>query len=119
MKKNKLWGIMMLVMMVLPLMISCSSDDDETTEPSKTEPKVEITASDDVIGVKQRVILSVNYTTDNPNILVTWYEDGEKLHSIPKSDLDFYWYASSVGEHLIEVAITDREQVLKFQKNFH
>ncbi len=118
MKKIIYWSILMLVMIVLPLMISCSSDDNETTESSKTGPKVEITASDDVIGAKQRVILSVNYTTDNPNILVTWYEDGEKLNSIPKSELDYLWYASEVGEHLIEVAITDREQVFKCQKTF-
>ena len=118
MKKNNFWSILMLVVMVLPLMISCGSDDNDTKESDKTEQKVEITVSDDVIGAKQQVILSVNYITDNPNILVTWYEDGKKLNSIPKSELYYSWYASEAGEHLIEVAITDREQVFKYQKTF-
>ena len=115
--KFRLFGLLFLAFVSFGN-VACSSDDDGTTESVKTEPKVEITASDDVIGAKQQVILSVNYNTDNPNILVTWYEDGEKLNSIPRSELSCYWYAAKVGEHHIEVAITDREQVLKYQKTF-
>lgn len=101
---------------------SCGGGDDaEESIPGDDKPqkKVEIKVSDDVVGVKQVVEFSINYETNNPNILVTWYADGEKQNSIPRSELSTTWKASSIGEHLIEVAITDREQVLKFQKTIN
>ena len=104
---------------MLMLLCSCggSGDDNEGGGNDTPKAKVEINVSDDVVGEKQVVLLSVNYSSDNPNLLVTWFVDGEKLNSIPKSELSIDWKASSIGTHLIEVAITDKEQVIKYQKS--
>lgn len=96
---------------------SCGSSSDEASETDvPTKPTLSITVSDDVIGAKQVVEFSAVYKSDNPNILLTWYVNGEKQNSIPKSELTFDWRAEDVGEYVIEVAITDRDQVLREQK---
>lgn len=99
-------------------LVSCGGGDDDNAggdEPPRAQ--AEISVSDDVVGAFQVVLLSVNYITDNPNYLVTWYADGEKLNSIPKSEFNIDWKPLSVGSHLIEVAITDRDKVMKYQKS--
>ena len=97
--------------------VSCGGDDDNGDNVAPPQAKVEISVSDDVVGAFQVVLLSVDYITDNPNYLVTWYADGEKLNQIPKSDLSIDWKPVSVGTHLIEVAITDRDKILRYQKS--
>lgn len=113
--------LFLILAVTTSFLLSCGKDDDIAESESgnkESEEIVDITASDEVIGVRQQVILSVNYRTDNPNILVTWYEDGEKLNSIPRSELSIDWNARKVGEHYIEVAITDRENIVRYQKSF-
>lgn len=111
----------MFVMAIMPIAFaSCGGSDDEDGaggNNSTPKAKVEISVSDEVVGERQIVELSVNYQTDNPNYLVTWYADGEKLNSIPKSELQYDWKAGEKGTHLIEVVITDREDVLKYEKS--
>lgn len=111
-----------IIMVLLPFYLtSCGGDDSTESDYSEESLKknVEIKVSDEVIGLRQIVEFSVNYQTDNPNFLVTWYVDGEKLNSIPRAELSTTWKANNVGEHLIEVAITDKEQVLKYQKSIN
>ena len=109
-----------LMLAIMPLvLLSCGGSDEDGTggsEKESSKTKAEISVSDDVVGEKQIVELSVNYQTDNPNLLVTWYVDGERLNTIPKSELSYDWKAEGKGSHVVEVAITDREQVYKYQK---
>lgn len=80
---------------------------------------VEIKVSNEVFGLRKIVKFSVNYQTDNPNFMVTWFVDGVKFRSIPHAELSTTRKTNNVGEHLIEVAITDKEQVLKYQKSIN
>ncbi len=54
MKKLKIWSMMMLMVMALPLMVACGGDDDDvTTSPSVTPPHV--TEPNDSYYVKYEV----------------------------------------------------------------
>ena len=79
----------LLFLLVILLVISCSSDNNRDDD-FKDNPVALLRLSDEIVGIGQVVILSCEYETDNPNILLTWFENGEKLNSTPKSDLDFY-----------------------------
>ncbi|GAE83393.1 hypothetical protein JCM10512_1663 [Bacteroides reticulotermitis JCM 10512] len=93
--------------MVISL-FSCSNGE----EPDYMPSLVTIKSSDEVIGKNQRILLTAVYESDNPNLLLTWYDNDEKINTIPQSDNTYTWYANSLGEHTIKVAITDREKIV-------
>nr|DAU88857.1 MAG TPA: protein of unknown function (DUF5016) [Caudoviricetes sp.] len=102
----------LLFLLVILLVISCSSDNNRDDD-FKDNPVALLRLSDEIVGIGQVVILSCEYETDNPNILLTWFENGEKLNSTPKSDLDFYWSSTEEGEKNIKVSITDGDKIIE------
>ena len=121
MKTKKFLSIVLLMAMSLSLFVSCNKDDDDNyLTPNEQEQKSQwtINSSDDVIGTGQRVILTTNYQTNNPNMLITWYDGDKQLNSSPRSKTDYTWTAGEVGIHTIKAVITDREDVIEITNKF-
>ena len=119
MKKLKYWSMIMLMTMSLPLMFSCGGDDDDTLPPSNQKDQSSpwtITSSDEIIGTGQKIVLTTNYQTNNPNLLITWYDGETRLNSSPSSETDYLWTAGNVGVHTIKAVITDREDIIEVVK---
>lgn len=91
----------------------CSKDEDNNTS---TEHKYIPVCSDEVVGVGQAIILSVDYQSNNPNILVTWFCNGEKTSPIPR-DLRVYDYSfGEIGEYELYAIITDGSTIIETEK---
>lgn len=119
-KKNLLMSGLIAATLALSL-VSCGDDDiiDETgPKPQTQEQSFTITCSDETIGNNQTVILTTDYSSGNPNLLLTWYDNETRLNAIARSTTDYTWTAKGVGLHTIKVIITDRDKVIEIKKNF-
>lgn len=105
----------LIVSSIVLLAIACEKEVDEI---EKKVDEIEIVtasikSSDDVVGVGQVIELTLDYSTSNPNILITWFENDEKLNSIPKSDLTYLWSPSKSGNYKLKAVITDRDNIVE------
>ena len=122
--KKRLWFVPTLLMAsVFALMcVSCGGDDDDEVNPTPEKPSEKptwtIACSDEVIGYNQTVVLTTTYTSDNPNLLITWYDNDSRLNAIARSEADYNWTAGKVGTHRIKAVITDREDIVEVEKEF-
>jgi len=88
-------------------------EDNEEVEDVPKEITANIIPSDSVVGVSQVIELTLEYSTSNPNILITWFQDNEKLNNIPKSDLSYLWCPAKTGKHKLRAVITDRDKIVE------
>ena len=105
----------LIVSSIVLLAIACEKEVDEI---EKKVDEIEIVtasikSSDDVVGVGQVIEITLDYSTSNPNILITWFENDEKLNSIPKSDLTYLWSPSKSGNYKLKAVITDRDNIVE------
>lgn len=112
MKKTYLAIILLAGIAVL----GCTKDNGGNQEGNdKPKNNYTITVSDSVIGEEQDIALSTNYTSDNPNILVTWFDNGERQNKLARTHTNFIWTAGKAGDHTIKCSITDRNDVIEFE----
>lgn len=108
---------LLMLALIVPMLAFSGCGGDEPDNPNNPdEPKVEqatLSASDNVVGLRQNIILSINYKTNNPNILVSWFDNGEKLNKMPLSEFDYSWRPYKLGTHELKAAITDGDKVIE------
>lgn len=110
MKKSAL-----LLLVVLPV-IACTKENGGTEgDGNSSKTNYTISFSDSVIGEEQDIQLSTDFKSDNPNILVTWFDNGERLNKLARSHTDYLWTAGKAGDHTITCSITDREEIIEFE----
>lgn len=105
----------LLLLVALPV-IACTKENGGTDGGGNSDKKdYTITFSDSVIGEEQDIQLSTDFKSDNPNILVTWFDNGERLNKLARSHTDYLWMAGKTGDHTIKCSITDREDIIEFE----
>ncbi len=106
---------LLALVLIVPLLAfsGCGSNDEPGNPDEPKKEQVTLSISDDVVGLRQNVVFTINYKTDNPNILVSWYDNGEKLNKFALSELEYSWFANKLGEHNIKAAITDGDKVIE------
>lgn len=97
---------------LLPLLslFSCGGSDD-VIDDSKPQ-SYHVIVQDELIGIGQYITLSFDYVSDNPNIAVTWFEEDERLNSIPRSTNTYTWQPTNEGLRTIKAVITDRNEII-------
>ena len=115
MKRNRLLFIIAISIAI----IACTEDEKKDTIVEPPTPNWTNNCSDETIGSGQTVILTTDYQTTNPNVLITWFDDTTRLNSLPRSHNDYTWTAGKVGVHNIKAVITDRYQIIEVKKSFN
>ncbi len=104
------------ILALVAMILSCTkgavngNDSDKNSKNSYT-----IKFSDTVIGVNQWIELTTNYTSDNPNILVTWFDNDERCNRLARTHTTYLWTPEKAGDHTIKCSITDREEIIEFE----
>lgn len=103
--------LLMLALIVPMFAFTGCGGDDEPDKPK--DEQATLSVSDDIVGLRQNVVFAIGYTTNNPNILVSWFDNGKKLNKFALSELEYSWFANKLGEHEIKAAITDGDKVVE------
>jgi len=103
-----------LVALMIPTTIGCNKDNGTGNDGGKTN-NYSIKFSESVIGVEQYIELTTDFASDNPNILVTWFDNGERCNKLARTHTTYLWCPEAAGDHTIKCSITDREEVIEFE----
>lgn len=104
------------ILALVAIAIGCTKDNGNGNEGGKTNKNnYTIKFSDSVIGVGQWIELTTNFTSDNPNILVTWFDNGERCNKLARTHTTYLWTPEKAGDHTVKCSITDREEIIEFE----